>query len=103
MMSFGSADSLSTINLIFDFVLVVASVWMVFSIRGIGGLVGRSLNLIVIGAIILGFAHLIATFAGPGRLNIFDGATNNVVHRIIVLLGFVALALGFRQIRSMRD
>lgn len=99
-MSMAGADSF---NLIFDFVLVAASIWMVFSIRGIGGLVGRSLTLIVIGAIILGFAHLIATFAGPGRLNLFDGATNNLVHRIIVLLGFVALALGFRQIRTMRD
>lgn len=102
-MSMGSAEALSPVNLIFDFILVAASLWMVFSIRGIGGLVGRSLSLIVIGAIILGFAHLIATFAGPDRLKIFDGATNNLIHRVIVLLGFVALAFGFRQIRSMRD
>ncbi len=94
---------LSTINLILDFVLVVASIWMVITVRGIGGIVGRSLNLIVAGAIVLGIAHLIATFAGPGQLAIFDGATNNFIHRLIVLIGFVLLVFGFRQIRAIKD
>lgn len=101
--SMGTPENLSIVNLIFDFILVAASIWMVLAIRGIGGLVGRSLSLIVIGAIVLGFAHLIATFAGPERFNLFDGPTNNVVHRVIVLAGFVLLAFGFRQIRAMKD
>ena len=94
---------LTTINLILDIVLVVASIWMVIVVRGIGGIVGRSLNLIVAGAIVLGIAHLVATFAGPGQLNIFDGPTNNFVHRLIVLVGFVLLVFGFRQIRALND
>lgn len=94
---------LNSVNLILDFVLVAASIWMVIVVRGIGGIVGRSLNLIVAGAIVLGIAHLIATFAGPGRLNLFDGTTNNFVHRVIVLAGFVLLVFGFRRIRVMKD
>lgn len=94
---------ISTVNLILDFVLVVASVWMVIVVRGIGGIVGRALSLIVLGAIVLGVAHLVATFAGPGQLNIFDGPTNNFVHRLIVLAGFVLLVFGFRQIRVMKE
>jgi len=97
------SQSLPTVNLVLDFVLVVAAVWMVIVVRGIGGIVGRALNLIVLGAIVLGVAHLVATFAGPGQLNIFDGATNNFVHRMIVLLGFVLLVFGFRQIRAMKE
>ncbi|MBN8620325.1 MAG: hypothetical protein J0L63_15555 [Anaerolineae bacterium] len=96
-------ESISTVNVILDFVLVFASLWMVWVVRGIGGVVGRSLTLIVFGAIVLGVAHLIATFAGGSYLNIFDAATNNFVHRIIVLLGFVLLVFGFRQIRVMKD
>lgn len=93
----------STINLILDFVLVIASIWMVITVRGIGGIVGRSLTLIVAGAIVLGIAHLVATFAGPDNLKLFDGPTNNLVHRLIVLGGFVLLVFGFRQIRVMKE
>jgi hypothetical protein len=95
---------LSTVNLVLDIVLVAASIWMVIVVRGIGGIVGRSLTLIVGGAIVLGVAHLVATFAGPDQLRIFtDGATNQFVHRLIVLAGFVLLVFGFRQIRAMND
>jgi hypothetical protein len=94
---------ISTVNLILDIVLVAASIWMVIVVRGIGGIVGRSLNLIVAGAIVLGIAHLVATFAGPSQLNIFDTPTNNFVHRLIVLAGFVLLVFGFRQIRALND
>ena len=94
---------LSLVNFILDGVLVLAAIWMVIVVRGIGGIVGKSLNLIVAGAIVLGIAHLIATFAGPGQLAIFDGVTNNFVHRLIVLIGFVLLVFGFRQIRTIKD
>jgi len=94
---------LSALNFALDFVLVVAALWMVIVVRGIGGIVGRSLNLIVAGAIVLGFAHLIATFAGPTQLAIFDGVTNNFVHRLIVLAGFVLVVFGFRQIRVIKE
>src|ERR1041384_5838237 len=92
--------TISTINVILDFVLVAASIWMVIAVRGVGGLVGRTLNLIVIGAIILGVAHLLATF-GTSILHI-EGTLNNLIHRVIVLVGFVFLIIGFQQIRELK-
>ncbi|HEX2618998.1 MAG TPA: hypothetical protein VHL11_02595 [Phototrophicaceae bacterium] len=91
---------LSLVNLILDFVLVAASIWMVVEARGIGGIIGTSMNRIVIGAIILGFAHLIATF-GTGTLKI-DPTTNNFIHRLIVLAGFVLLVAGFRKMSEIK-
>jgi hypothetical protein len=92
--------NVSTLNVIMDFVLVAASIWMVFEARGIGGIVGTSMNRIVIGAIILGFAHLLATF-GSSVLAI-PNAENNFIHRLIVLLGFVLLVAGFRKISEIK-
>lgn len=95
-----AGESFSTLNIVLDFVLVVAALWMIFAARGIGGLVGQTLNYIVIGAIILGVAHLIATFAA----NILNWSPefNNFTHRLIVLAGFVLLAFGFRKIAELK-
>jgi hypothetical protein len=90
---------LKTGNLILDFVLVGASIWMLLSVRGLGGIVGRTLYLITIGAIILGFAHLIATLAST--VLGWDPTFNNFIHRLIVLVGFVLVALGFRQVQQL--
>lgn len=87
-------------NGILDFVLVAASIWMVVEVRGIGGIIGSSMNRIVIGAIILGVAHLVATF-GTSVLKL-DGALNNFIHRLIVLAGFVLLVAGFRKMAEIK-
>jgi hypothetical protein len=91
---------LSLGNVILDFVLVAASIWMVIEARGIGGIVGTSINRIVLGAIVLGFAHLIATL-GSNVLHL-EGPLNNFIHRLIVLLGFVLLVAGFRKIAEIK-
>jgi hypothetical protein len=96
-------DTIKYVNYVLDIVLVLAGIWMVFLARGIGGIMGRTLVFIVIGALITGSAHLLATltagvFKSPdGTLN-FDGG----VHRIIVLIGFVFLVIGFRQLQTMK-
>lgn len=92
--------SIATMNTILDFVLIAAAIWMIFTVRGIGGIMGRTLNLIVIGAIILGIAHLLATL-GTSVLHL-DGTLNNFIHRLIVLAGFVFLVLGFRQLAELK-
>ena len=84
-----------TMNYVLDVILILASIWMLVSVRGIGGIMGRTLNLIIIGAVILGIAHVI-TDVVPLMVKI-DATFNNFIHRLIVLLGFVLLALGFRQ------
>lgn len=90
----------NTLNALMDFILVAASIWMVVEVRGIGGIVGSSMNRIVIGALILGFAHLIATF-GTSVLKI-DGPTNQFIHRLIVLVGFVVMVAGFRKMAELK-
>lgn len=99
-LSAGTKDALGNANLLLDFVLVAASVWMVFVVRGIGGVVGRTLSWIIAGAIVLGVAHLVASFAS--NVLEWDATFNNFIHRLIVLLGFVLLVYGFRQIRVMK-
>jgi len=91
---------MGTTNMILDFILVGAALWMVATVRGVGGVVGRTLNLITIGAIILGMAHFLATW--QHRLLPIESSTEAFLHRVIVLLGFVLLVFGFRQIRELR-
>lgn len=96
---------MATVNLFFDFILIAASLWMVTVVRGLGGVVGRGLNLITIGTVILGMAHLIATgmryLMASGSLAI-DPPTEGLFHRIIVLVGFLLLVVGFRRINTIR-
>jgi hypothetical protein len=89
---------LKTANYILDVLLVGASIWMLLSVRGVGGIVGQTLNLIIIGAVILGLAHVIADVALLFKI---DPTLNNFIHRLIVLVGFVLVALGFRQAQQL--
>ena len=90
---------MATTNIILDFVLVAAAIWMVATVRGVGGVVGRTLNLITIGAIVLGLAHFLATW--QHRLMPIESTLEAFIHRLIVLLGFVLFLAGFRQIREL--
>jgi hypothetical protein len=94
-------QTISTLNIIMDFVLVGAAIWMIIAVRGVGGIFGRTLSLIVVGAIILGIAHLLATLGGPLLLNL-PGPENNFIHRLIVLAGFVFLVFGFRNLSEIK-
>ena len=87
----------TTINYVFDVILVLAGIWMVWLARGVGGIMGRTLVFIVIGALITGSAHLLATVS-MGWFAPYDG----LVHRLIVLIGFVFLVIGFRQLQVMK-
>jgi hypothetical protein len=49
-------------NMLLDLILIGTAIWMVTSVRGVGGIVGRTLNLITAGVIVLGAAHFIATW-----------------------------------------
>jgi hypothetical protein len=90
-------ETVDIANIALDIILILASLWMVQSVRGIGGVMGRTLTFIVIGAIILGMAHLIASVQGNSFAP-WDGT----IHRAIVLLGFVFLVIGFRQLNVMK-
>jgi hypothetical protein len=89
------------VNLILDLSLVGASFWMVSIVRGIGGIVGKTLTTITIGAVVLGLAHITETtiaYLVPG----LDTDVGEFIHRIMVFTGFVMLVIGFRQIRELK-
>jgi len=95
--------TVSNLNIALDIILIVASVWMVLTVRGVGGVVGKTLTYIVIGTVILGVAHLQATLTGRMGIFTIDGVDyNGTVHRIVVLLGFLVLVFGFRQLQAMK-
>lgn len=91
---------MANLNLALNLVLIGISFWMVTIVRGIGGVVGRSMNLITAGAIITGLAHFIATYQKFITPDL--GTYFGVIHRVIVLLGFILLAAGFRQIKELK-
>jgi hypothetical protein len=92
---------MSAFNLVLDFVLIAAAVWMIVTVRGLGGVIGKGLNLITIGALILGMAHLIST--GLRAFITFPDLTvESFIHRLIVLVGFIVLVVGFRQIETIK-
>ena len=94
---------MTTVNFIFDVVLVLAAIWMVIVVRGLGGIIGRGLNWITIGALILGIAHLLDTILRLPALGLgWDATTFSFVHRIVVLAGFLILIVGFQQIQSIK-
>ena len=89
------------VNLALDLCLVGASFWMITIVRGFGGIVGRTLNIITIGAVVLGIAHITETIIAyliPSR----PVEIGEFIHRLLVFTGFVMLVMGFRQIRELK-
>lgn len=91
---------MATVNLVLDIILVLASIWMVATVSGLGGIVGRTLSLITIGAVVLGLAHLLATLMH--RFVPMESSLESFIHRVVVLLGFVLLVIGLGRIRELK-
>jgi hypothetical protein len=93
-----SASSLELFNTTMDFILLLVSFWMALTARkmNMGGAVGKTISLVVYGAVVLGLAHLTETILS-GFFNVPNEA-NELVHRAIVLLGFILLTVGLRSL-----
>lgn len=91
------------LNYMFDFVLVAMAIWMIVVLRksGLAGVVGGTLTLITVGAVILGCAHLIETITFE-VIGLQDVALGEFLHRIVVFLGFIFLIMGFRGLGKLR-
>lgn len=91
---------MESINVIFDIVLIVFSIWMAYMAKkGVGGLIGKAIFIMNFGIIILGLSGITATL-----LQQFSDAPVDVqsfVQRSIVLIGFFFLLAGFHKIRSV--
>lgn len=86
---------MENINLVLDGILIAISLWTVFVVRKFGGLIGAALGYLTWGLVVLGIAHALETFTFEG----LDWAVDMVEfsHRIIVLIGFLLLAVAFRK------
>lgn len=84
----------------FDYVLIGVAIWAIFSVRGLGGLIGKAFNYIMIAMVFLGIAHIFETISV--EILQWDIGPVELVHRVIVLAGFVFLALGFSQLPRIK-
>ncbi|MCZ8256609.1 MAG: hypothetical protein O9327_13205, partial [Polaromonas sp.] len=72
--------------------------WMAYTTRElqISGAMGVTIKQVAVGSIILGFAHLIETLMFH-LLNL-PSDINELVHRVIILIGFVFITNGLRRL-----
>ena len=93
-------QTMEIVNFILDLSLVGASIWMITVVRGIGGIVGKTLNVITAGAVILGIAHITETIIAY-LVPDMAPPVGEFIHRVLVFTGFVMIVGGFRQIREL--
>jgi len=85
------------IPLILDFLLVVAALVAYVTRPRLGGQLAKGLRILLVGVMILGFAHMIESFLF--LLFNFDLLANEIFHRLLVGLGFVFVIMGFSTMR----
>lgn len=88
--------SYESLNLGFDILLLIIGFVMAYAATKLPsvGAIGKTVRNVVIGAIILGFAHLIET--GITFFFKIDTAANELIHRGIILLAFAFLYFGIK-------
>ncbi len=96
MTNHSSGIGLETVSLGFDVLLLLIGFVMAYAATKIPsvGAIGKTVRNVVIGAVILGFAHLIET--GLTTLFKIDGEVNELIHRGIILLAFAFLYFGIK-------
>jgi hypothetical protein len=99
-----SHSNFELINTVMDIVLLLVSFWMAYTARKInmGGAVGKTISMVVYGAVVLGLAHLAETILS----NMFNipNDMNELIHRCIVLAGFLLLTFGLSSLgNSLRQ
>ena len=92
--------SIVNINLILDIIITALSVWIaVVAVKGIGGLIGSAINTIGVAILILCIAFI--SKALLFRLTGLDASTQELIHRCIVLSGFLFMGYGFQKIQNI--
>lgn len=89
-------ELMSIVSFLIDVVLIIMAVWMLTLVLGYSGSIGRAFNIIGVGVLILGITHILETII----LKVFGfgyGAVE-LLHRLLVLVGFSLIIIGFRMI-----
>jgi len=88
---------IEAISLVLDILLIIAAILAYLARPRIGGELARGLRVLLVGVVILGFAHLVET--GLFELFQLNLEVNEVAHRIFVGYGFIMIILGFLRMR----
>lgn len=84
---------LELISIALDILLVIAAVLAYLARPRIGGQLSKGLRILLVGIIVLGMAHFVETVLFA-VFNV-DRGSNEIIHRLIVSVGFVFVVLGF--------
>jgi len=94
-------QNLTILTVLFDLLLALLSIWVLFKLIGYGGLVGRSLSQVGYGIIIIGFSQILETiWVIFINTNLFD---IEIFHRLILVIGFFLVALGFKNLMEKKQ
>ena len=88
---------METIAFILDIFLMIAAIMAYLARPRIGGQLAKGLQILMIGILVLGFAHLIETLLFT--VIYVDRPLNEVIHRLLVGLGFIFVIIGFVRMR----
>lgn len=94
---------MSNIIIALDIILILTSFWMIYVVRQsqLGGVLGTTLQAVVLGALLLGLAHAAETIMIE-VLSIGIEITE-LTHRLMVLVGFALLIFGFQRLAQLRN
>lgn len=96
-------EMLHLLSYTIDLVLIGVGIWMAYTASDlrVAGAMGNTIRRFSVGAIVLGMAHFVETLLGQ----VFDLSfeVNELVHRVIILIGFLVLVSGMREfVRAYR-
>jgi hypothetical protein len=89
---------METISFILDILLVIAAIAAYLTRPRIGGELARGLGTLLIGIMVLGFAHMVETLLFV--LFHVGAPLNEVIHRLLVVTGFIFVIAGFSHMRG---
>ncbi len=89
---------METIAFFLDIFLVVAAITAYLARPQIGGQLAKGLQILMIGILVLGLAHLTETLFFT-LFNV-DRPLNEVIHRLLVASGFIFVIAGFVRMRK---
>jgi hypothetical protein len=89
---------METVAFVLDIFLVIAAITAYLARPRIGGQLAKGLQILMIGILVLGFAHLTETLF----FTLFDVGRplNEVIHRLLVASGFIFVIVGFVRMRK---
>jgi hypothetical protein len=92
---------MDTIAFVLDIFLVIAAFAAYLARPRIGGQLAKGMRSLTTGLLVLGFAHLTETVLFA--MFFVDRPLNEVIHRLLVAVGFIFVIVGFVRMRKAFD